>query len=201
MTASGPAELWSAAFLERLQDAAVAAPLKQASLASRLAEWTAHLTAVVVRTCETIGWKAAAKGFPLQLLPQLGQEYLGIDVMAFPAPERSDESSQRWRLPVAVFELENSRQDDRVAYSLWKVLCVRVMLRVVFAYRNDWEEARQLVRRLAEEVVPCISVEERASLVGETLLVIGSRGEGETFPWGYFKLWKLDKNTGRFEKT
>ena len=30
--------------------------------------------------------------------------------------------------------------------------------------------------------------------------VVGNRGEGETFPWGYFKFWLLDSNLGRFEK-
>ena len=38
------------------------------------------------------------------------------------------------------------------------------------------------------------------SLGGETVMVIGNRGEGETFPWGYFKMWKLDRNVERFEK-
>jgi hypothetical protein len=42
--------------------------------------------------------------------------------------------------------------------------------------------------------------EERATLGGQTVLVMGNRGEGETFPWGYFKLWMLDTNRGRFEK-
>ena len=32
------------------------------------------------------------------------------------------------------------------------------------------------------------------------LLLSINRGEGETFPWGYFKFWLLDANLGRFEK-
>jgi len=39
------------------------------------------------------------------------------------------------------------------------------------------------------------------ALGGETVVVLGSRGEGETFPWGYFKFWSLDPNLGRFEKS
>jgi hypothetical protein len=31
--------------------------------------------------------------------------------------------------------------------------------------------------------------------------VLESRGEGESFAWGYFKFWALDPNLGRFEKT
>jgi hypothetical protein len=34
----------------------------------------------------------------------------------------------------------------------------------------------------------------------ETVLVVGNRGKGETFPCGYFKFWMLDTNLGRFEK-
>jgi hypothetical protein len=41
---------------------------------------------------------------------------------------------------------------------------------------------------------------ERMSLSGETLLLIGSRAEGEIFPYGYFKEWVLDTNTGRFAR-
>lgn len=33
-------------------------------------------------------------------------------------------------------ELENSRDSERIAYSLWKVLCVRAELRIVFCYRS-----------------------------------------------------------------
>jgi hypothetical protein len=80
------------------------------------------------------------------------------------------------------------------------VLCLDCPLRAVFAYRDDWRQARELVRRLAGEVVGAIPASRLADLRGQTLLVLGSRGEGETFPWGYFKIWSLDANLGRFEK-
>ena len=105
-----------------------------------------------------------------------------------------------WPLPVAVFELENSPRDRRVAYSLWKVICVRAALRVVFAYRPDWKESRKLVDELGQRVIGGLRLDERATLTGETVLVVGNRGEGETFPWGYFKFWMLNTNLGRFEK-
>jgi hypothetical protein len=31
-------------------------------------------------------------------------------------------------------------------------------------------------------------------------VIVGSRGEGEVFPWGYFKVWQLDANLGQFER-
>jgi hypothetical protein len=189
-------ETWREAFMSVVQDAETAAPLKAASLAEDLKAWTACLTAATVTSCRCIGWLAAAKGHRLAELPQAGQEYLGIDVMAFPpAP-----ASGRWRLPVAVFELENGRTDDRVAYSLWKAICVRAELQVVFAFRRDWEASRHTVDAVCRDVIGSLSVAQRAALSGETAIIVGSRGEGETFPWGYFKCWLLDTNVGRFEK-
>jgi hypothetical protein len=186
---------WQAAFLRHVQDPFTATPLKEAAISGQLADWTTCLTTAVVRSCETLGWRAAGKGHQLALLPQAGQEYLGIDVMAF-----AGAASTRWPLPLAAFELENHVKDDRVAYSLWKVLCLRVGLRVAFAYRPDWERSRYLVNAVATDVVAALGPEERSALGGQTVLVVGNRGEGETFPWGYFKFWMLNPNLGRFEK-
>lgn len=190
---------WQNCFLEIVQEPGHAARLKDAATFAALVDWTAQLTATVVRSCAVLGWCAAAKRHSLHRLPQPGQEYLGLDVMAFPSDAEVD-CPIRWPLPVAVFELENSNNDDRVAYSLWKVLCVRADLRVVFAYRPDWEKARQVVAVLEGEVVGSLTIPQRESLGGQTVLVMGSRGEGETFPWGYFKFWKMDANLGRFIK-
>jgi len=76
-------EQWWNAFWNRLQQPAEAAPLKAAAIGVDLKAWTSNLTAIVVQSCHDKGWQAAAKGFPLSLLPQSGQEYLGIDVLAF----------------------------------------------------------------------------------------------------------------------
>ncbi len=187
---------WQQAFLDVVQQPSVAAPLKEASLAEDLKTWTACLTSSVVESCKALGWLAAAKGHRLSELPQAGQEFLSLDVMAF----QSEPSPKRWRFPVGVFELENDRTDDRVAYSLWKVLCVRAPLRVVFAFRRDWDASRSSVNAICADVIGSLSVGDRSALTGEIVVVIGNRGDGDTFPWGYFKFWKLDTNVGRFEK-
>jgi hypothetical protein len=202
-------ELWVPAFFDEVRAPAWADPLRAAAAEAHLAQWTRLLTSVVVAACARAGWSAAAKGHMLQRLPQIGQEYLGIDVMAFaasveePQPQDDERRPRRpppWPFPVAVFELENSRDDDRVAYSLWKVLCVRAPLRVVFAYRGDWESGRALVHGLGEAVMESIPLSGRATLGGETLVLLGSRGEGETFPHGFFKIWQLDPGVGAFRK-
>ena len=188
---------WFDRFLQQVQESDRAVPLKEASLSENLTEWTRLTTEAVVRACESLGWEAAARGHRLNRLPESASEYLALDAMAFPSRENSD---ARWPLPVAVFELENSPRDDRVGYSLWKVLCVQTPLRMVFAYRGDWERTRELMDYLANEVVGSLSPGERMELGGETAVVTGSRGESETFPHGYFKLWLLDTNLGKFDR-
>ncbi len=188
-------EKWRDTFFRVLQAHDAAQPLKEAAVAGRLGEWTRHLTRVVVDTCAGLGWRAAAKGHLAEQLPVARNEYLALDVLALPG-----RGSGRWRFPVAVFELENSATDHRVAYALWKTLCVRASLRVLFAYRRRAGEGAALTVYLAESVVGSMSIGDRMELGGETLLMMGSRSEGETFPYGYFKAWLLDRNTGRFER-
>jgi len=189
------AQRWFAGFMETVKHHSTAPALQEAAQQARLTDWTQALTAVVVGSCEGMGWKGAAKGHRSTLLPVPRQEFLGLDVVAFePSGER------RWRFPVAVFELENSTTDDRVAYSLWKVLCVRSQLRVVFCYRQDWTDGSQLVRHLSGEVARAMEISERAALTGQTLLVVGSRDEKRTFPYGFFKDWLFDANVGRFSR-
>ena len=150
-------ESWDDAFLKVVQQQAVAGPLKSASLAEDLKTWTTCLTGAVVEACVQIGWQAAAKGYPFDRFPKPGKEYLNIDVMAFPG----DWPNEIWCFPIAAFELENSRSDDRVGYSLWKLLCLRARLRVVCAFRRDWNETRSLISQLNSDVLGAMSLAER----------------------------------------
>ena len=196
MTPEAHASIWYQRFMDTVQSHESSGSLKEAALHGRLGPWTAALTKVVCTTCESMGWKAAAKGNRSHLLPVSGEEYLALDVVAF-----EPDGNRRWRFPVAVVELENSRTDDRVAYSLWKVLCTRADLRVVFCYRKDAAEGNTLVRHLSEQVAAAMALQERSKLGGETMLIVGSRNESATFPYGFFKEWQFDKNLGRFART
>lgn len=189
-------ERWYTAFLSYLERHETARPLQDAAAAGRLEDWTTALTGIVVDVCAQLGWLAAAKGHPGKVLPVARSEYLALDTVAFDRGGKGETS--RWPFPVAVFELENSADDDKVAYSLWKVLCVRAPLRVVFCYRGDVAAGSALVRHLAAAVVGSLPLAERADLPGEVLVVVGNRAEGGTFPYGYFKAWTLDRNTGVF---
>jgi hypothetical protein len=185
--------VWYEKFMDIVQRHESSALLKDAAIRGQLGKWTIALTGVVCSTCEEMGWKAAAKGNRSTLLPEAREEYLALDVVAFePAGDR------RWRFPIAAIELENSREDDRVAYSLWKVLCTRADLRIVFCYRKDAKEGGTLVRHLTEQVAQPMGIQERTRIGGETMLVVGSRNESATFPYGFFKEWRFDMNLGRF---
>ncbi len=181
------------ALLATLREESHAEPLRTAALDGRLTPWTAALTRVAVQTSQNLGWRASAKGHQSELLPVSRGEYLALDVMAF-APGES-----RWSFPLAVMELENQRREDFIAYSLWKLLSVRAELRVLFCYREESSAAGPLRKHLEDEVVDAMGVGKRVALDGETILVIGRRGEADTFPHGFFAWWKLETNTGRFE--
>ena len=44
-----------------------------------------------------------------------------------------------------------------------------------------------------------IPLDKRVGIEGETLVIVGSRGGAATFPYGYFKWWRLDLQTGSFQ--
>ena len=189
------AQLWFGTFMETVKTHDASTKLHEAAERKELKHWTEALTGVVVGTFPKMGWRGAARGHKSDLLPVSRSEYLALDVVAFETA-----GDRRWRFPVGAFELENSAVDDMVAYSLWKVLCVRARLRVVFCYRHDASEGAELVRHLAEEVIQPIELHSRLGLGGETLVVVGSHSEAATFPYGFFKDWTLEANTGRFRR-
>ena len=140
-----------------------------------------------------LGLEVAAKGHRCTALPVEREEYLALDVAAFP------DTGSAWRFPVAVCELENSARDEVVAYALWKVLCIRHALRVVFCYRNARTDAPRLIGSLSDRVVGAMALPDRERLSADTLVFVGSRSESDTFPYGFFQVWRLNRNLGRFE--
>jgi hypothetical protein len=189
------AQVWLSAFMQTVKTHEASSKLRTAAETGELKPWTEALTGIVVGTFPTMGWHGAARAHRSVLLPVPRAEYLALDIVAFETA-----GQRRWRFPVGVFELENSPVDDLVAYALWKVLCVRADLRVVFCYRRDANQGAELVRHLADEVVQAMEIATRTGLTGETLLIVGSRSETATFPYGFFKDWTLDANTARFHR-
>src|ERR1700694_3806407 len=147
------AHTWFNAFMETVKTHEASTVLREAAESGELKQWTEALTGVVVGTFPEMGWRGAARGHRSDLLPVSRSEYLALDVVAIELA-----GDRRWRFPVGVFELENSPVDDLVAYSLWKVSCVRASLRGVFCYRRDASEGAELVRHLAAQVVQAMEI-------------------------------------------
>ena len=174
-------------------DLTSAGELRQAAVTGDRARWTQALTALVAQSLRALGLEVAAKGHRCTAQAVAREEYLALDVTAF-ANAGGD-----WRFPVAVCELENSPRDEVVAYALWKVLCIRQALRVVFCYRSANTDAPRLIGALAEHVVGAMALRDRERLNADTLVFVGSRSASDTFPYGFFQAWRLNRNLGRFE--
>ena len=185
---------WAQSLYAALEgDRGTAATLRDASLSGDLTRWTLTLTDLVAQSLRELGLDVAARGHRCSAMPVAREEYLALDVTAF----RSAEGA--WRFPAAVCELENSARDTEVAYALWKVLCVRDALRVLFCYRSARADAPRLIRSLADHVVGAMAIQDRERLGADTLVFVGSRSESDTFPYGFFQAWCLNRNLGRFE--
>ncbi len=176
---------WYRTFQREVRSARWTDPLREAAMAGRLGEWTRHLTGAVIDACQNMGWRAVGRGHLAQVLSVVKQEYLALDIMAFPA-----DCPEPWPRPVAVFELENQQREDLIAYALWKVSLVRCALKGVFCYRKTPEEIGALLKALAELVMTGASGGGEEEVV---LVVVGTRSRAEDFPDGFFKPYRWDE--------
>lgn len=177
---------WYEAFRRQVRRNPWADGLREAARAGRLGQWTALLTEVVARACEELGFQVAARGQASRILPITRQEYLGLDVLAFPKGE-----APRWVKPVIAFELENSQKEEAIAYALWKVCMVRVAWGGVFCYRKEPDQAGEILPALAE-VVRAVAPDM------ELMVVVGTRSRAEDFPDGFFRPYRWDANYNWF---
>ncbi len=189
--ATGPVE-WYQAFRREVRNPRRAEPLRESALKGRLGAWTEHLTGAVVATCQNLGWEAVAKGYLAEVLPVPKQEYLAVDVMAFPRADRPT-----WRKPVAAFELENRPETEAISYSVWKVSAVRCSLGGVFCYRRQPEEIGDLLIGLTQGVMAALYPPAEPH-EAKILLVVGTRSKAEDFPDGFFKPYLWDSAVGQF---
>jgi len=194
---------WYQTFLNTLKEPSLASPLKEAAMRGVMSKWTRFLTTVVVKACNELGWFACAKNHVSKFLPISRGEYLGLDIMAFKRNNRSDNQNtdtSKWFFPIAVFELENRAESKYIAYSLWKVMCTRAQLRVVFCYRREPQQASALVKEIQNMVFTTLKPNEFRSFEN-TMIVVGSRNKSDTFPYGFFKEWVLDIQMRKFRRS
>jgi len=119
-------------------------------------------------------------------------EHLGIDVMFFDAKEYDSQPVNKYGKdplirPKAAIELENDDSFDKIAYCLWKVLCVRAPLKVLICYQTGLHHVRALRKHLKD-------VMEKGRLAtgdkAEVLVLVGDEAQLESAEWGeYFTVW------------
>ncbi|HPD60365.1 MAG TPA: hypothetical protein PKV48_01205, partial [Thermodesulfobacteriota bacterium] len=73
-------------------------------------------------------------------------EYLNIDAMFIDkgAYEFKAENAEPLVLPEVAVELENSYTHDKIAYCLWKTMCIRTPLKVLICYQSNEENVTRL---------------------------------------------------------
>lgn len=167
--------------------------LKEAALLRDMGGWTMALTNLLADTCSELGWSVGAKWNACDVLPESRKEYFTLDVCAFEG-ERTG-----WQFPIAAMELENMVYKRKIAYCLWKLLAVSSKFRCLFCYCEQHYQRDALLDYLKTELVESLSIEERDQVQGDTYLCVGTRDDADYFPHGFFRWWKLNLNTSRFE--
>lgn len=126
------------------------------------------------------------------------EEYLGIDFMFFDKKDYNEETSV---LPRVVVEHENNPSKKKIEYCLWKILCVRSLLRVLICYQPNANKIESLTRYLE------VGVWEGNLIKGDNgdlLIIIGDQSLEnkrdlewdeyfQVFEWrsDSFKVWKM----------
>lgn len=124
----------------------------------------------------------------------ISREYFNIDAVFVDRAEHDLHSGGPgygpFVLPVAVAELENQYDPDKISYCLWKLLCVRAPVRALICYQQSTEKVRDLERRL-EKVIWEGSLMKGTD--GDLLVIIGNEDTEETLP-DYFSAfeWRHD---------
>ena len=98
-------------------------------------------------------------------------------------------------LPSAVVELENSLDINKIAYCLWKILCVRAPIRVLICYQKNMDKKLSLAKHL-ENIIWQRSLMRDDK--GDLLVIIGNDKKGESSWEDYLSVFEWRSN--RLEK-
>ena len=98
-------------------------------------------------------------------------------------------------LPRAIVELENSFDINKIAYCLWKTICVRAPIRVLICHQKNMDKKLSLAKHL-EEIIWQRSLMRDDK--GDLLVIIGNDKKGENSWEDYFSVFEWRSN--RLEK-
>ena len=124
-------------------------------------------------------------------------EYLDIDAFYFDKkdydlPIGIGDDEDPFALPMAVVELENSFDFNKIAYCLWKVLCVRAPIRALICYQKGIDAVASLAKHL-EDVIWQRDLLKNDD--GDLLIIIGNDKKGESDWEDFFSVfeWRGDR--------
>lgn len=124
-------------------------------------------------------------------------EFLTIDAMFIDNVEyehgvKGKRDEDVFALPRAVVELENSPKFEKVAYCLWKLLCIRSPIRVLACYQKGERYISDLVKYLQDAIWERGLMKDDS---GDLLVIIGNESAPEDYKWEeYFSVyeWRRD---------
>lgn len=124
-------------------------------------------------------------------------KYLDIDAFYFNKvdyylPIGFGDDEDPFALPEAVVELENSFEIKKIAYCLWKIICVRTPIRALICYQKGIDEVELLAKHL-ENVIWQRGLLKRDN--GDLFIIVGNDKKGDSEWEDYFSVfeWRNDR--------
>lgn len=124
-------------------------------------------------------------------------EYLNIDAFFFDnieynLPTGIEYYDDPFVLPLVAVEMENDPKINKIAYCLWKLLCIRATIRVLVCYQENKDDVKFLSKNL-EKIIW-----EKGLLKGEhgdLYIIIGNEQKTESTWEDYFSIfeWRNDR--------
>lgn len=123
-------------------------------------------------------------------------EYLNIDGLFFDNNDYNDsipEGHDPRVLPSAAIELENNYSQDKIAYCLWKLMCIRTPIRILICYQSNAENLTRLKNHLENVMLKGNLTKDNKA---DVIVIIGDESVADEKPWkDYYSVfeWQDDR--------
>ena len=146
-------------------------------------QWTQFMGKVVADVAKNTGCYAAMRRKKAGKDEYSG-EYLNIDAIFFDLESYDlpnvPDNWDPFVLPRVVVELENSYDPNKIAYCLWKLLCIRSPLRILICYQKGQGKVQGLRKHLTDVTMKGGLMKDNK---GQLLVLIGDDSVGEDVSW------------------
>ena len=183
-------ELWLKYFEKVIESHRKQSPL---GTSPKDSEWTKFMGEVIDEVAKEMGCEVTRRRPGDK---DRSGEYLNIDAFFVDkaAFENKPPEYDPFVLPLAVVELENSDEVNKITYCLWKILCIRAPIRVLICYQSNNVKIKELRQQL-ERVIQNGGLMKKDN--GDLLVIIGdeSKKEWKSYFDEFFSvfMWQNDK--------